>query len=55
LLLLSRLGLRACELAALQLEDLDWRSGQVTIRGKGKALARLPRTSARRWSDVHGG
>jgi integrase/recombinase XerD len=42
LLLLSRLGLRACELAALQLEDLDWRSGQVTIRGKGKALARLP-------------
>ncbi len=42
LLLLSRLGLRACEVAALQLEDLDWRSGQVTIRGKGKSLARLP-------------
>jgi site-specific recombinase XerD len=42
LLLLSRLGLRACEVAALQLEDVDWRSGQVTIRGKGKSLARLP-------------
>jgi integrase/recombinase XerD len=42
LLLLSRLGLRACEVAALQLEDLDWRSGQVTIRGKEKSLARLP-------------
>lgn len=42
LLLLSRLGLRACEVAALQLEDLDWRLGQVTIRGKGKSLARLP-------------
>jgi integrase len=42
LLLLSRLALRACEVAALQLEDLDWRSGQVTIRGKGKSLARLP-------------
>ena len=42
LLLLSRLGLRACEVARLQLEDLDWRSGQVTIRGKGKTLARLP-------------
>ena len=42
LVLLSRLGLRACEVAALQLEDLDWRSGQVTIRGKAKSLARLP-------------
>jgi hypothetical protein len=39
LLLLSRLGLRACEVAALQLDDLDWRSGEVTIRGKGKTLA----------------
>jgi site-specific recombinase XerD len=42
LLLLSRLGLRACEVAALQMEDLDWRSGEITIRGKGKSLARLP-------------
>jgi integrase/recombinase XerD len=42
LLLLSRLGLRACEVAALQLDDLDWRSGEITIRGKGKSLARLP-------------
>jgi site-specific recombinase XerD len=42
LLLLSRLGLRACEVAALQIEDLDWRLGEITIRGKGKSLARLP-------------
>jgi integrase len=42
LLLLSRLGLRACEVAALQIEDLDWRSGELTIHGKGKSLARLP-------------
>jgi integrase len=42
LLLLSRLGLRAGEVAALQLEDIDWRSGELTIRGKGKSLARLP-------------
>ncbi len=42
LVLLSRLGLRACEVAALQMEDLDWRSGEITIRGKGKSLARLP-------------
>lgn len=42
LLLMARLGLRACEVAALQIEDLDWRSGEITIRGKGKSLARLP-------------
>ncbi len=42
LLLLSRLGLRACEVAALQIEDIDWRAGEITIRGKGKSLARLP-------------
>lgn len=42
LLLLSRLGLRAGEVAALQLADIDWRAGELTIRGKGKSLARLP-------------
>lgn len=42
LLLLSRLGLRAGEVAALQFEDIDWRAGELTIRGKGKSLARLP-------------
>lgn len=36
LLLLMRLGLRCCEVAALELEDIDWRQGQMTIRGKGK-------------------
>ena len=42
LLLLSRLGLRACEVAALQLEDIDWGLGELTVRGKGRSLARLP-------------
>jgi site-specific recombinase XerD len=42
LVLLSRLGLRAGEVAAMQIEDLDWRSGDATIRGKGRSLARLP-------------
>lgn len=42
LLLLSRLGLRAGEVAALQLDDIDWRAGELTIRGKGKSLSRLP-------------
>jgi integrase/recombinase XerD len=42
LLLMARLGLRAGEVTALQLEDLDWAAGEVRIRGKGHALDRLP-------------
>lgn len=34
--LLVRLGLRCCEVATLELEDIDWRQGQITIRGKGR-------------------
>ena len=40
-LLLARLGLRAGEVVSLKLEDLDWRSGCITVRGKGSS-ARLP-------------
>lgn len=42
LTLLSRLGLRACEVAALELEDLDWRAGEILVRGKGDRQERLP-------------
>lgn len=42
LLLLSRLGLRAGEVAALQLEDIDWRTGEITIHGKRRSIGRLP-------------
>jgi len=35
LLLLSRLGLRAGEVAAITLGDLDWRSGLLLVHGKG--------------------
>src|SRR5579864_3178875 len=35
LLLLSRLGLRAGEVVALQLEDINWRAGEILVRGKG--------------------
>lgn len=35
LLLLGRLGLRAGEVGAIELEDLDWRRGEIVIRGKG--------------------
>lgn len=37
-----RLGLRAAEIAALQLGDIDWREGEVTVHGKGGRLDRLP-------------
>jgi integrase/recombinase XerD len=42
LLLLSRLGLRAGELAALRLDDVDWRAGEIDIPGKGGRRERLP-------------
>ena len=37
-----RLGLRVAEVAALQLRDLDWRRGEVLVRGKGSRVERLP-------------
>jgi integrase/recombinase XerD len=40
--LLSRLGLRAGEVAALRLSDVDWRAGELLVRGKGSRQERLP-------------
>lgn len=42
LVLLSRLGLRAGEAAALELGDLDWRAGEIVVRGKARREERLP-------------
>ena len=42
LLLLSRLGLRAGEVARLGLDDIDWRRGEFAISGKGNRAERLP-------------
>lgn len=42
LLLLARLGLRAGEVVALELDDIDWRGGQITVPGKGLRRDRLP-------------
>jgi len=43
LLLLARLGLRAGEVVALQLEDIDWERSEITVRSKkGRGWARLP-------------
>ena len=36
LLLLARLGLRAGEVVAMTLDDLDWEAGLLTVRGKGQ-------------------
>jgi len=40
--MLVRLGLRAGEVAALCLEDLDWAQGEMVVRGKGNHIERLP-------------
>jgi integrase/recombinase XerD len=42
LMLLSRLGLRAGEVAGLELADVDWRAGEVVIHSKGRRQDRLP-------------
>ena len=42
LVVLSRLGLRAGEVAGLQLGDIDWHQGELVIRGKGNREDRLP-------------
>jgi integrase/recombinase XerD len=42
LLLLARLGLRASEVAFLELDDLNWEGGQVSVRGKRGVRAALP-------------
>ena len=40
--LMLRLALRAGEVAALLLEDIDWRSGVLSVRGKWDRLDQMP-------------
>jgi site-specific recombinase XerD len=40
--LVARLGLRSIEVARLQLRDVDWRSGELVVRGKAHRRDRLP-------------
>ncbi|WP_231711193.1 site-specific integrase [Xanthobacter dioxanivorans] len=42
LTMLVRLGMRAGEVAKLQLDDIDWRAGEIVVRGKGNSIERLP-------------
>jgi len=41
-LLLARFALRAAEVVAMQLDDIDWRAGELVVRGKGKNHDRVP-------------
>ncbi|MFC5835947.1 tyrosine-type recombinase/integrase [Nonomuraea insulae] len=42
MLLIARLGLRSIEVARLELHDVDWRAGELIIRGKAGRQDRLP-------------
>lgn len=42
LMMLAKLGMRAGEVATLTLDDIDWRSGEMLVRAKGRQRARMP-------------
>lgn len=42
LVLLSRLGLRANEVALLTLDDINWHAGSITVHGKGRTVVSMP-------------
>jgi len=42
LTLMARMGLRAGEVAGLRVDDISWRAGEITVRGKGGRRDQLP-------------
>lgn len=42
MMLVARLGLRSIEIARLELRDVDWRAGELVVRGKARRHGRLP-------------
>ena len=40
--MLVRLGMRSGEVAKLRLEDIDWRAGEIIVRGKANSIERIP-------------
>jgi integrase len=42
LLLVARLGLRSVEVVNLELGDIDWRAGEIVVRGKARREDRMP-------------
>ncbi|WP_234892059.1 tyrosine-type recombinase/integrase [Sinorhizobium meliloti] len=51
LMILAKLGLRASEVATLNLDDIDWQSGAILVHGKGTAASDYAAASRRRNSD----
>lgn len=42
LTVVARLGLRSIEIARLELGDIDWRAGEIVVRGKARRHDRMP-------------
>jgi len=42
IMVLARLGLRSIEVARLELRDVDWRAGELVVRGKAGRHDRMP-------------
>jgi site-specific recombinase XerD len=42
LMMLARLGMRAGEVVALTLDDIDWRAGDMLVRAKGRQRVGMP-------------
>ncbi|WP_312885961.1 tyrosine-type recombinase/integrase [Rhizobium leguminosarum] len=42
LMILAKLGLRASEVATLNLDDIDWQAGTILVHGKGRRQATMP-------------
>jgi len=41
-ILLARLGLRSGEVVSLELDDIDWNAGELSVRGKSGQRSELP-------------
>lgn len=56
LMVLAKLGLRAGEVAALRLGDIDWQSGSILVHGKGRGnrSCRYAATSVKLSSPISG-
>lgn len=42
MMLVARLGVRSIEIARLELGDVDWRSAELVVHGKGRRHDCLP-------------
>ncbi len=42
MLLVARLGLRSVEVVNMELDDIDWRCGEIVVRGKARRDDRMP-------------